>query len=188
MPNEGVERDPKFLIENGYLEKVEDFEYEGERCWQAGWDTGSPRSFVDRFLGRIFEMPNAVFPEELLRPEKQDRGVFVSGVDAIVEAQRRVALNYFEDGSVETACPPMQALLHIMAYGEYEGMRESDPRLRVMFTRRVSARQSSGTRRGLRAKQSFDIELWTRHVCAVSQYLKNRRGESPGGFAKPDLP
>ncbi len=28
------------------------------------------------------------------------------GVDAIVEAQQRVAMNYFEDGSVEAACPP----------------------------------------------------------------------------------
>jgi hypothetical protein len=31
---------------------------------------------VDRFLGRIFEMPSAVFPEEILRPEKQDLGMF----------------------------------------------------------------------------------------------------------------
>ena len=59
--------------------------------------------FVDRFLGRIFETPGAVFPEEMLRPEMQDLALFVAGVDAIVEAQRRVALNYFEDGSVEAA-------------------------------------------------------------------------------------
>ena len=30
--------------------------------------------FADRFLGRIFETPDAVFPEEMLRPEKQDLG------------------------------------------------------------------------------------------------------------------
>ena len=32
------------------------------------------------------------------------------GVDAVVEAQRLVALNYFEDGSVQGACPPLKAL------------------------------------------------------------------------------
>jgi hypothetical protein len=61
--------------------------------------------FVDRFLGRIFEMPNAVFPEELLRPELQDPDMFAAGIDAIVEAQLLVALNYFEDGSIDDACP-----------------------------------------------------------------------------------
>ena len=43
--------------------------------------------------------------------------MFAAGVEAIVEAQRRVALNYFEDGSVDAACPPLKALLHIMAHG-----------------------------------------------------------------------
>ena len=80
-------------------------------------------------------MPGSVFPEEMLRPEKQDLADFVAGVDAIVEAQRPVARDYFEDGSVEAACPPIRALLHIMAYGEYEGMRAYDPRIRGMFTR-----------------------------------------------------
>jgi hypothetical protein len=81
-------------------------------------------AFVDRFLGRLFETPDAVFPEEMLRPEKQSLALFAAGVDAIVEAQRRVALNYFEDGSVAAACPPLKALLHIMAQGSYEGMGE----------------------------------------------------------------
>ena len=38
--------------------------------------------FVDRFLGRIFETPDAVFPEEMLRPEKQDLASFAAGVDS----------------------------------------------------------------------------------------------------------
>jgi phosphoenolpyruvate carboxykinase (diphosphate) len=51
--------------------------------------------FAERFLGRIFETPDAVFPEEILRPEKQDMDAFAAGVDAIVAAQTRVAENYF---------------------------------------------------------------------------------------------
>ena len=91
--------------------------------------------FVDRFLGRIFETPGAVFTEEMLRPEKQDLGLFAAGVDAIVEAQRRVATNYFEDGSVEAACPPLKALLHIMAAAPMRERGSTIPASAAMFTR-----------------------------------------------------
>ena len=117
--------------------------------------------FVDRFLGRIFETPDAVFTEEMLRPEKQDIVQFAAGVDAIVEAQTRVALQYFEDGSVEAACPPLQALLHIMAHGSYEGKGVDDPEVRVLVHARIpagerlvpraSARQTSARHRAVEA-------------------------------------
>ncbi len=115
-------------------------------------------------------MPSAVFPEELLRPEKQDPDAFVRGIDAIVEAQRTVALHYFEDGSVEAACPPIKALLHIMAYGEYEGLRETDPDLRAMFTQEALL-ESEWYKSRLRAKQTSDIALWTRHREALERFL-----------------
>jgi hypothetical protein len=51
---------------------------------------------------------------------------FAAGVDAIVAAQKRVAENYFYDGSVHAACPPLRALLHIMAHGEWEGKGVED--------------------------------------------------------------
>ena len=83
----------------------------------------------------MFETPDAVFPEEMLKPEKQNLEVFVSGVEAIVEAQCRVARNYFEDGSIDAACPPLRALLHIMADGHFEGKDAHHPEIRAMFTR-----------------------------------------------------
>ena len=83
------ERDPHFLIDNGYLEKIEDFEFEGRKIRASRLGYRITALFVDRFLGRIFEMPGAVFPEEFLRPEKQDLAGFAAGVEAIVEAQRR---------------------------------------------------------------------------------------------------
>ncbi len=161
------ERDAGFLIENGYLEKLEDFEYERRTVRASRLGYRITASFVDRFLGRIFEMPNAVFPEELLRPEKQGLDVFVAGVDAIVEAQRSVAALYFEDGSVAAACPPIKALLYIMAFGEYEGMTESHPQIRGMFTREELLK-SEWYKRRLRAKQCVDIALWTRHRDATN--------------------
>jgi hypothetical protein len=165
-----AERSAPFLIENGYLEKVEDFEFEGRTVQASRLGYRITASFVDRFLGRIFEMPNAVFPEELLRPEKQDLPVFVAGVNAIVEAQRTVALHYFEDRSVESACPPIKALLHIMAYGELAGRRESDPRIRAMFTRE-SLLASDWYKDRLRAKQCIDVALWTRHTASLETFL-----------------
>ena len=160
------EREPAFLIENGYLERVEDFEHEGRtiRASRLGYRITSV--FVDRFLGRVFEMPDAVFPEEMLRPERQDLGMFVAGIEAICEAQRREALNYFEEGSVEAACPPLKALLHIMAHGHYEGRNVDDPAIRAMFTR-DAVLDSTWYRERLRTKQARDIALWTRHVEAV---------------------
>lgn len=160
------EREPRFLIETGCLKKVEDFEYQGELVMASRLGYRITPLFAERYLGRIFEAPDAVFPEELLRPEKQDMACFVSGVNSIVEAQRRVAGNYFEDGSVEAACPPLRALLHIMAKGHFEGKSASDPEIRAMFTREYLLR-SDWYRERLETKQSRDVALWSRHVTAL---------------------
>jgi hypothetical protein len=166
------ERDPRFLIENGFLEKLEDFEFGGRTILASRLGYRITELFVDRFLGRIFEMPSAVFPQEILRPETQDLTMFATGIQAITEAQRLVALNYFKDGSIEAACPPIRALLHIMAYGEYQGIRESDPCLLQMFTcESLLASDWYGDR--LRSKQRIDIALWTRHTAALERLAAN---------------
>ena len=63
----------------------------------------------------------------MLRPETQDLASFVDGVDNIVTTQKQIAENYFADGSVALACPPLKALLHIMRDGQYEGKDINDP-------------------------------------------------------------
>ncbi len=156
------EREAKYLIDNGYLEAVADFCVDGRTVLASRLGYRITDSFVDHFMGRIFEVPGAVFPEELLRPETQGLEVFAAGVDAIVESQRVVAMNYFEDGSIEDACPPIKALLHIMAYGTYKGMTEKDPAIRSMFTREALL-GSDWYHDRLHAKQQHDIALWTRH-------------------------
>jgi hypothetical protein len=90
-------------------------------------------------------------------------------VDAIVEAQRRVALNYFEDGSVDAACPPLKALLHIMAHGSYHGMGLNDPNFRNLFDREAVL-QSDWYAERLRVKQQRDTALWRRHVAALEKF------------------
>ena len=81
-----------------------------------------------------------------------------------MEAQRRVALNYFEDGSVESACPPLKALLHIMAHGEFEGMGAG----RSAIPRAVRAR--SGARKRL-VSGTAALQAGARHraVAAASR-------------------
>ena len=173
------ERDPEFLTGGGYLEPVADFEHEGRTVLGSRLGYRITPSFVERFLGRIFETPDAVLTAELLRPELQDREAFVTGIDAIVDAQRLVARLYFEDGSVEAACPPLKALLHIMAHGHYEGATIHDAKLRAMFTREALLASDWYAER-LRTKQQRDVKLWTRHVQALEAF----RGGSVGAAAK----
>jgi hypothetical protein len=174
-----AERDPEYLIHSGFLEKVEDQEMDGRRVLASRLGYRITSLFVDRFLGRIFETPSAVFTQEMLRPELQDMGLFAAGVDAIVESQRRVASLYFEDGSVEAACPPLKALLHIMVCGSYEGNTIDDPRIRGMFTRE-SLLASDWYRERLRVKQSRDIALWKRHLKSLEGFRSaNEEGAYP---------
>jgi len=164
-----AERDPRFLIDSGYLEKIEDFTFEGRTVLASRLGYRVSTLFVDHFLGRIFETPDSVFPLELLRPELQDLEMFCAGVGAIVETQRRVAMNYFEDGSVEAACPPLRALLEIMAHGSYFGMGVEHPEIRGMFAREALL-ASDWYQERLRVKQERDIALWHRHVRALEEF------------------
>jgi hypothetical protein len=87
-------------------------------------------------------------------------------VEAICEAQRTVALNYFDDGSVDAACPPIRALLHIMAHGHYEGKGIDDPSIRALFTREGLLAGDWYAER-LAVKQTRDMALWRRHVASL---------------------
>jgi len=172
------ERDPAFLQANGYLEIVADFELDGRTVLASRLGYRITSLFVDHFLGRLFETPDAVFTEEMLRPEKQDLVQFAAGVDAIVDAQTRVAQQYFDDASVESACPPLQALLHIMALGSWEGKGIDDAEVRSLFTREALMASAWYSER-LRTKQTRDIALWTRHLRALEQFQTS--GAAPQG-------
>ena len=51
----------------------------------------------------------------------------------MVGAHKRAAEAYFEDGSIEGACPPLKALLYIMKDGNYQGKTLEDPEIRNLF-------------------------------------------------------
>jgi hypothetical protein len=129
------ERDPEFLKSHGYLEKVDDFKYKGKLipASRLGWRI-TPL-FAATYLGRLFDTPSVVFPDDMLRPELQSLVEFVDGVENIAAAMEKSAKAYFEDGSYEAAIPPLKAVLSVMAYGNYEGKSIQDPEVRRLFDR-----------------------------------------------------
>jgi len=164
------ERDPAFLIAEGHLEPLRDFEHGGRMVLASRLGSRITARFVRTFFGRVFDHPDRVFDEAFLRPETQDLGAFVDGVDNITEAQQRVALQAFEDGSIEDACPPLRALLSIMAHGTFEGKDAHHPDVRQLFTREA-LQGSDWYRQRLAAKQWVDERLWRRHVAALDAWL-----------------
>jgi len=167
------ERDPKRMIARGELEKVEDFEYEGRTVLASRLGYRITERFVHTYFGRVFDNPAAAFTEELLKPETQDLGIYVDGIENICEAQQKAALLYFQDGSIDAACPPLRALLHIMAYGHFEGRSVTDPEIRQLFSREALL-SSDWYRTRLLVKQEREVALWSRHVSELSSFVTKR--------------
>lgn len=161
------DRDANLLIENNCLEKLEDFEYNGEKVLASRLGYRITETFAFRCMNRLFDEPKAVFSEEMLKPELQGMEDYVDGINNIVEAQRKVALAYFEDGSIEAAIPPLKILLHIMAYGNYEGKDISDPSLRKYFDRKYVV-ESDWYKERLLHKQMKELEFISNQL----RYLK----------------
>ncbi len=165
-----AEREPPTLIAQGHLERCVDFEHKGRRVLASrlGWRITA--RFVQTFCGRVLGNAGTLFDEEFLQPEKQDLDIFADGVDNIVEAMRTAAENYFADGSVEEACPPLRALLHIMRDGAWEGKGPDDPAFRALFTREALA-GSAWYKARLEAQREVDAHLWDRHAHYLESFL-----------------
>jgi len=164
------DRDPAMFIREGHLEPVQDYEYQGRKILASrlGWRITS--KFIHTYFGKIFDTPEAVFSEDILKPELQDVDAFAAGIEYIVESQRNAAQAYFDDASIEEACPPLAAVLHCMVHGHWNGKLISDPTVRVLFTRE-SLLASDWYKRRLTVKQERDVALWTRHVSYLKEFL-----------------
>ena len=164
-------RRPNYLINKGQLEKLEDFEHNGKKVLASRLGYRITNLFVHGFFGKIFDNPSVVFDEKILRPETQNIDDFVDGINNIVEAQQKVAQNYINDNSIHQACPPLKALLYIMANGEYEGKDAHHPDIRAMFTREALL-SSEWYKKRLQVKQEHDIALWQRHIDYLTGFLE----------------
>lgn len=164
------ERTPEHLIGEGCLEPVKDFHYEGRNVPASLLGYRMTATFMRIYGGRMFTNPDAVFTEDMLKPELQDLAVFVDAVQNIAEAHRWVAEQYFRDGSVELAVPPVKALLQIMAYGEAEGKTRHDPDLRALFDREAML-ASDWYRERLAARKRRGIALQNRIIKELETVL-----------------
>ncbi|WP_396602955.1 hypothetical protein [Algibacter sp. R77976] len=166
------DRDPNNLIANGSLEKLEDFEYNGKKVLASRLGYRITKTFSLLCLNRLFDEPTAVFNERMLKPELQNLEDFVDGISNIVEAQEKVALNYFEDGSIDAAIPPLKILLNIMAYGNYEGKDISHPELRKYFNRDYVV-STDWYKERLALKQQKDITYYGSQIEYLEAFINN---------------
>lgn len=167
-----AEKNPDAMINKGYLEKLDDFEYAGNTVYASRLGYRITERFVHSIFGKIFDNPTAVLDEAMLRPESQDLQAFADGVDNIYQTQKRVALGYFEDGTIEDASPPIQALLHIMAHGHFQNKQIDDPVIRSMFTLDYLLKSDWYHKRLLTKKQRNE-QRWKDH----HQYLQTKLTE-----------
>jgi hypothetical protein len=174
------ERDPKYLIDNGFLEPCDDFEYEGRTIPAHRLGYRISKRFVHYFFCRIFDNPSGVFTDDMLRPEIQDLKVYVDGIENIVQAMEKSAKIYFQDGIIEDACPPLRAILHVMAHGHYNGKSIQDPEIRAMFTREAVL-SSNWYKARLAKKQAREVALWKRNVEYLESFLARPGYEAEAG-------
>lgn len=170
------ERDPQRMIAEGMLEKVEDIIEGGVVIPASRLGYRITEKFVRTYLARVFDNPSKVFTKEILRPELQDRESFLDGIHQITEAQAKVARRYFEDGSDEIACPPLLAVLNIMAHGQYEGHEITSPEVRNLFTLE-SLLQSDWYRRRLATKANRDRDHWSAMKSRVESAIQRDHRE-----------
>ncbi|MGJ8697364.1 MAG: hypothetical protein ACSHYF_13685 [Verrucomicrobiaceae bacterium] len=171
------ERDPEFLISNGFLEKIDDFEHDGQTILASRLGYRITESFVATFFGRMFSAPDTVFTGEMLRPEEQSTEDFVDGINNIVETQKRIAQAYFTDGCVDLACPPLKALLHIMVDGHHEGNPITSSAVRDLFTRE-NLLASAWYQARLDAKVTVEKNLAAKKIAALQDFLKRASHET----------
>ena len=165
---------PNSSSSNGYLEKIEDFEYEGELvpASRLGWRI-TPL-FATTFIGRIFDTPIL----RLRRRHAEARAPVHAGLRRRRRAtsprpRPKSAAAYFEDGSVEAAIPPLKAILHVMAKGHYEGKGIHDPELRALFDRESVAGlglvQASGSRPTATGSPLTSPARWSALGCYLAE-------------------
>ncbi len=174
-----AERSPQYLIDNNYLEKVEDFEHETAKpCLPAGWATASRRTLSAPFSASSLTTPMTCSARKCSGRKRRTRLRLWTAWTTLSPRRKRAPRIYFEDGSIALACPPLKALLHIMRDGEFEGRDINDPALRALFTREALW-DSDWYHRRLQTQQAIETRLWKRHIHALRHFLNTPNPLSP---------
>ncbi|MGF1635724.1 MAG: hypothetical protein ACFCUU_01525, partial [Cyclobacteriaceae bacterium] len=99
-----------------------------------------------------------------------DMETFTDSMDNMILTQKRVAEGFMRDGTYESLCPPLKALVSIMVEGNYEGKDRQHPDIRKMFTKEYVL-NSAWYQERLKIKQDRDIKLWTKNVDYLENFL-----------------
>ncbi len=165
------ERKAQNLIAEGALEPVQDRVRDGRPVLASRLGYRITERFVEKYFGRIFMHPTMVFTEAMLHPEVQDADQFADSVDTIVATHQRVAQAYIDDGTISYACPPIRALLEIMAKGQsQEGWTLLSPDFRSQFTAE-SVLASDWYARRLDAKQQLDVARAEFSLASLDRFM-----------------
>jgi phosphoenolpyruvate carboxykinase (diphosphate) len=180
------ERDARNLIAEGALEKLTDFEHDGQCVPASRLGYRMTDRLATKYFGRIFLHPDVVFTPEMLRPELQDVAIFAESIATIVTTHERVARSYFEDGTIALAVPPLRALLEIMAEGcTAAGWGLDSPEFRAMFTRETILASDWYAQR-LDAKQAAASARANAGLAAIEKFVSTPGNEEPA--ARLDMP
>lgn len=171
------EQNPKFLIENEYLEKIENFTHKGEKIEASRLGYRITLKFVHHFLGRIFSNPDAVFSKDMLRPELQDMESFVASLSNLSITQKRVTEGFMKDGTYEALCPPLQALVSIMIHGHFDGMGREHPEFRKIFSRE-NVMNSDWYKERLLVKQDREVKFWSTNIAYLEKIIAKKNFEA----------
>lgn len=165
------ERDAKRLIAEGSLEAIPDMTINGREIFSSRLGYRITEKFARRYFGRMFLHPHLALSPEMLRPELQDEEAFAESVDVIVMTHQRVARSFFADGTIDLACPPLRALLEIMANGTTaSGFYLEDAEVRRLFDRDVVLASDWYAAR-LAAKQAADVARAEKGIAAIEDFV-----------------
>jgi len=167
------EGNPQEMIAKGYLEKVPDFSYQGQNLPTSQLGYRITRSFTHEFLGRIFTDPVSVLPEDMLKPELQDEGQYADSIKNLLETGKNIAQRYFNDNSIEKACPPLKALLTIMTEGEWEGNKLTDKKFRDLFEP-SNILQSDWYNERLKTRIQVTRNYWESRIEYLNNFIKDQ--------------
>ena len=167
-----AERNPVRLIQEGSFERLEDFNYQGVHVPASRLGYRMTDVFSYKYLGKIFDEPQTVFSEEILKPEKQSMEAFVDGMLNIASGHKKAALDYFQDGSIEDAIPPIKALLFIMAYGDYQGHTIESSAVRDLF-KKETILSSNWYAVRLKNKQCIDMDFIRKIIGNLETFIAN---------------
>ncbi|MDR0283779.1 MAG: hypothetical protein LBI33_02670 [Propionibacteriaceae bacterium] len=172
-----TERAAKNLVAAGMLEPLTDFELEGETVLASRLGYRITARFVAKYFGRMFMQPDVVFTEAMLRPETQDMRQFADSVETITATHERVAKAYIADGTITYACPPLRALLEIMADGvSAEGWTLGSPEFRALFTAEAVLGSPWYAAR-LDAKQAMDVKRADFSLASLDHFMGQERNQ-----------